>query len=284
MYTEIISTVTSPAGIFTVVIGGGSIDGVLDTIPWQDGDMFLEVEVDPSGGTNFVSMGTNQLLSFPYAITAGNGISSIRYDSTGVMVIHTTDARSTSSVGSSWLTTGNASRLDANPFIGTTDNTDLILKRMNAEGLRIKENNVVSLPGKLGLGTASASPVTTLDVDGGVTLRDTTVNVSGNFTLNVGNRSLIFINSTVSPGSATLTMGNGLQKGQIVILSITANSISRGITIRNQASPYNTRINSDGRGVNSAVGDGVQYTEGNSISLLWNGTDWTELSSSITKF
>lgn len=284
VYWQIDTATTSPAGIFTVVIGGGSISnsGTFGSIPWQLGDKYLQVEVDADGGDNFVDMGASQLLSFPYSITAGNGLTSVNHDSTGAIVIKTASSQIVTSNTTSWLTSGNQVN-NTNNFIGTTDNIDFVLKRMSAEGLRLKENNAVSIPGKLGIGAASASPVTSLDIDGGLTLRDTTVNVSGNFTLNPGNRSLIFINSAVSTGNATLTMGNGLQRGQIVILSITGSSSSKGITIKNQAIPYNTRINSDGRGVNSAIGDGIPYTEGNSITLLWNGTDWTELSSSITK-
>ncbi len=277
IYVETDTTTTSPNGIFTVVIGGGSIlSGKFDSIQWQQANMYLQIEMDPEGGTNYTNMGTSQLVSFPYAIAAGNGLESIKYDSTGTVVIRTADTKTTSSTNASWLTNGNAAT-GANSFIGTTDNSDLILKRMNAEGLRIRIGNAVTIPGKLGLGVTA--PVTTLDVNGGVTLRDTTFNVSGNFTLNAGNRSMIFLNSSVS-ATTTCTMADGLQRGQIVIISMLG---SRGVSFVNNGPVNNTRVNTDGKGVNSHIGDAVLYTEGNTLTLLWNGADWVEIASSMPK-
>src|ERR1043165_3556240 len=176
VYQQIATVTTSPAGIFTVVIGGGSITlGNFDSIPWQTGNLFLRVELDVTGGINFVDMGTTQLLSTPYAIAAGNGLASIAFDSTGQVISKTLDNKTSITNFKSWLTTGNAGIGGANGFIGTTDNSDLILKRMNAEGLRISAGNTVTIPGKLGLGVTN--PVTSLDINGGIKLRDTTTNV-----------------------------------------------------------------------------------------------------------
>ncbi len=277
VYAETDTVTTSPMGIFTVVIGGGSIAvGRFEQIDWKAGDMFLQIELDANGGTNFVDMGAAQIISSPYAIAAGNGLSSVKYDSTGSVVIQTADSKTTTSTTASWLTTGNKG-ISSTGFIGTTDNTDLVLKRMNAEGLRLGANNAVTMPGNLGLGVAS--PVTSLDVNGGVTLRDTTINVGGNFTLAVGNHALIFINSDVS-AATTCTLADGLQRGQIVILSITG---TKGVNFVNNAPRNNTRVNVDGKGVGSSIGGSAYYTEGNSITFMWDGTDWRQLSGSITK-
>lgn len=43
------------------------------TIPWGTNDKFIKVEMDPSGGNTFVTLGTNKLLSVPYAMYAVNG-------------------------------------------------------------------------------------------------------------------------------------------------------------------------------------------------------------------
>ncbi len=73
VYQETDTFTTGPLGIFTVVIGGGSIvTGTFDGINWEAGAKFLQVELDPTGGTSFVDLGANQLLSVPYALYAGN--------------------------------------------------------------------------------------------------------------------------------------------------------------------------------------------------------------------
>ncbi|MFI5140530.1 MAG: hypothetical protein ACHQIM_22110, partial [Sphingobacteriales bacterium] len=68
-------TVTSNAlGVFTVVIGGGDItQGTFGGINWADGLQFVQVEIDPTGGTNYLDMGVTQMFSVPYALYAANG-------------------------------------------------------------------------------------------------------------------------------------------------------------------------------------------------------------------
>lgn len=278
-YIEIDTATTSPTGIFTVVIGGGTIlMGSFDSIPWMAGQVYQQVELDENGGTNFTDMGTTQLLSLPYALAAGNGVTDVKFDEGGKIAITSADGRENIvSETASWLTTGNKG---TNGFIGTLDNTDLVLKRNNDEGLRLRANNVVTTNGMLGVGVAA--PVTSLDISGGVTMRDTVVNVSGAFTLNPGNHSLIFVNSTSYPANALCTMAPGLQRGQIIVIVVGGGLYTRGISFANNTY-YKTRVNVDGRGVGSSYGGTISYTDGNTITLLWNGNDWVQLSSSITK-
>ena len=70
-YRETDSVFTSPEGIFTVIIGGGNIvAGNFDTIHWGACSAYLQVEMDITGGSNFLEMGTSQLVSVPYALYA----------------------------------------------------------------------------------------------------------------------------------------------------------------------------------------------------------------------
>ncbi|MGB0522338.1 MAG: hypothetical protein ACPGJS_05230 [Flammeovirgaceae bacterium] len=73
-YTETHQVTTNTYGLFTLEIGTGSAtSGTFSEIDWSEGSMFLQVELDATGGTNYVMMGTSQLLSVPYALYAGNG-------------------------------------------------------------------------------------------------------------------------------------------------------------------------------------------------------------------
>ncbi|MDB4655552.1 collagen-like protein [Flavobacteriales bacterium] len=68
---------TDDFGLFNLIVGGGSIlNGAIADIDWSLDDYYLQVGMDANGGTNFLIMGTTQLLSVPYALyakTAGGG-------------------------------------------------------------------------------------------------------------------------------------------------------------------------------------------------------------------
>lgn len=59
-------------GLVTVPIGASG--GNLSIVNWSSGNKFLQVLIDATGGTNYVDMGTTQLLSVPYALFAGNSL------------------------------------------------------------------------------------------------------------------------------------------------------------------------------------------------------------------
>jgi hypothetical protein len=62
---------TDAFGLFNLVIGGGAVQsGSMTTIDWSNDNYYLKVGMDASGGTNFLTMGTTQLLSVPYALYA----------------------------------------------------------------------------------------------------------------------------------------------------------------------------------------------------------------------
>lgn len=66
VYSETHSVITDKNGMVTLAIGEGSEKtGDFTTIPWQSDKFFLKVEMDIEGGTNFIDMGTTQLLIIP---------------------------------------------------------------------------------------------------------------------------------------------------------------------------------------------------------------------------
>ncbi len=80
VYQETNSTVTNAQGMFTIYIGMGSpIIGTFNNINWGNNAKFMKVEMDQAAGNNFLDMGTQQMMSVPYALyakTAGNSSSS----------------------------------------------------------------------------------------------------------------------------------------------------------------------------------------------------------------
>jgi microcystin-dependent protein len=73
VYQETENVVTNQFGLFTTAIGGGTvIQGNFAAVNWGNGNKYLQVEIDPAGGTNYTDMGAWQLLSVPYALYAAN--------------------------------------------------------------------------------------------------------------------------------------------------------------------------------------------------------------------
>jgi hypothetical protein len=62
---------TNDFGLFSVSIGNGTVvSGTIASIDWATGSKYIEIEGDLSGGTNYESFGTSELLSVPYALYA----------------------------------------------------------------------------------------------------------------------------------------------------------------------------------------------------------------------
>lgn len=78
-YSETHTLKTNSFGLFTLVIGTGSVvTGDFAFISWAMGNKWLRVEMDPDGGNRFQLMGSQQFMSVPYAFYAkysGNSLS-----------------------------------------------------------------------------------------------------------------------------------------------------------------------------------------------------------------
>ena len=73
VYAEAFTETTSNIGLINVVVGEGSvIAGAFNSINWASGPYFIEVAADINGGSNYTVMGTQQMMSVPYALYAEN--------------------------------------------------------------------------------------------------------------------------------------------------------------------------------------------------------------------
>ena len=83
-WEETHATSTDTFGLFTLTIGQGTntTNGAQTSfadISWGTNTHFLKIEMDVTGGTNYSFMGTNQMMSVPYALYAESA--NINYDS-----------------------------------------------------------------------------------------------------------------------------------------------------------------------------------------------------------
>ena len=73
-YSETQIASTNANGLVSLEIGSGTVvSGTFAGIDWANGPYFIKTETDPEGGTNYSIIGTNQLLSVPYALFSANG-------------------------------------------------------------------------------------------------------------------------------------------------------------------------------------------------------------------
>jgi uncharacterized protein (TIGR02145 family) len=84
VYVETHDALTNAFGIAVLNIGDGTPEsGDFTTIDWGADESHIQVEVDINGGTDYIVMGTSQLLAVPYAMhakTAENVFSGDYYD------------------------------------------------------------------------------------------------------------------------------------------------------------------------------------------------------------
>ena len=78
VYQETYSVTTNQFGLFTCALGAGIQVGsnTFAGINWGTNSKYLQVEIDPTGGSTYTSMGTTQLNAVPYALyaaTSGSG-------------------------------------------------------------------------------------------------------------------------------------------------------------------------------------------------------------------
>ena len=77
VWQETHNTTTDTFGLFNVTIGEGTSTGngssaTFSEIDWGAASHFMKVEIDVNGGSNYVHVGTSQMMSVPYALYAEN--------------------------------------------------------------------------------------------------------------------------------------------------------------------------------------------------------------------
>ena len=71
VYQEYHTPTTNTNGLVSTYIGTGTVSsGDFSAIDWSNGTYFLQTDIDPTGGTNYVISSTTELVSVPYALYA----------------------------------------------------------------------------------------------------------------------------------------------------------------------------------------------------------------------
>jgi len=205
-YSEIRKVNTNAQGLFNAVIGeSGSTDvtGDFSTINWKNIPKFLKIELDASGGTNFVLMGTTQFqyvayAQFANAVDAANikGIIPVEKGGTGFASIN--ELKTALAIDKSLALKANISRLDSSlaekvdkisgKVLSTNDYT--AAEKTKLAGITGTNTGDQDLSG-LATTAALALKANTADVNTGLALKSNAADVSTGLSLkeNIANKS-----------------------------------------------------------------------------------------------
>ncbi len=137
-----------------------------------------------------------------------------------------------------------------------------------SDGSNMTQRLYITSGGFTAIGTNS--PNTQLDVDGAISTRPSTSTITATSTVTVGNRSYVRLTHDANAGTYTITLSNGLQDGQVLIIQV------EGVL----ASP--SRLLQFSTSANLKLsGTFAPNTNHSTLSLIWDGTEWVETARSL---
>lgn len=217
VFTETHSTTTNPFGLFNLSIGSAN-PTVFNAIDWSQSPYFIEVSIDPAGGTSYISVGTSPLISVPYALYAEKAGNATPVPTITINNPHTI----------------------SNPTSGIYNvNVQSQTLTVNSNSLSISNGNTVTLPSGPTYTAGSG-----MDLTGNIitnTAPDQTVTITGTGV------SGIYPNFTITPVSTPSTT---LIQGQNVVLdqvgnTYTVNAVTPTLTVSGNSisiNPGNTQV------------------------------------------
>jgi hypothetical protein len=154
VYSETQSLATNDFGLVNTSVGSGTVQsGNFSTINWGSNSFFLKVEMDPAGGNAYSLIGSNQLLSVPYALHSGSstpGPQGPAGPAGAQGPAGPAGPQGTPGAANAWGLTGAAGTTPASNYIGTSDNQDFVFKRNNIHSGHVTGSNTavgyLSLP------------------------------------------------------------------------------------------------------------------------------------------
>ncbi|MFH1118897.1 MAG: tail fiber domain-containing protein [Bacteroidota bacterium] len=136
--------VTNSNGLVSLEIGSGiPVINSFESIDWGNGPLYIKIETDPTGGTNYTVTGISQLLSVPYALYS----------------------KTSENNEPGWSLTGNTGTVNGVNFIGTIDNQPLDFRTNNLLHTRISTKGQIEPHNTgnsvfIGLGAGNADDLT----------------------------------------------------------------------------------------------------------------------------
>jgi uncharacterized protein (TIGR02145 family) len=277
-YVETRKVSTNAQGLFTVVIGDtGTISklGNFATINWRLIPKFLKIEMDPTGGNNFITMGTTQFQYVAYAqfaksVDAENIVGIIPVTLGGTGVNNLTGLKTALALDKINNTT------DQSKPISTLTQTALDLKLNAVDTIKYTKQTYtdsalltkLSITGNAGTATSATKLATARSING------VSFDGSADITINAdaGTLTGTTLKSTVTGSSLTSvgTLNNATINGKLIVGTISstsssaileANSTSQGFLPPRMTTAQRDAISSSSNGlvIFNTSSDGLEF-------------------------
>lgn len=267
VFTETHALTTNAFGLFTTAIGSAN-PSIFATINWGTGTYFLEVSIDPAGGTAYTSVGNQQLMSVPYALYAEKAGNSTPTPTISINAPNTVSNPSTGIYNINVPVSSQSLSVSSNSLSISNGNTVVL-----PTGITYTAGTGIDLTGNVITNTA---PNQTVNVTGAnvtgtypnYTVNSQTLSISGN-TLDISNG-----NSVVLPSGTTYSAGTGIDLTGNVITN-TAPNQTVNVSGANVVGSYpNYTINSTPAQTLSITGNTLDISNGNAV-VLPTGTTYS---------
>lgn len=272
---------TDAFGLFNLIVGAGAIQqGSMSSIDWSSDNFYIKVGMDANGGTNFLTMGTTQFLSVPYALHAktadsvANGASAVHIQA-GNNVTITGTGTSTDPYIVNSTATGSGSLLAPTVTTNNATNISNVFATLNSN---VNPNSLLTNV-SFEYGTTNLY---------GSTINATISNVSGNSSTPLSanlvglNGGTLYHYRVKAQNAVDISYGNDLTFSTIVStppLAIT-NSASN---INTLSATFNADVNPYGLQTNVSFEFGTTTTYGSSLNAIPNLVSGNSLTS-VSKF
>ncbi len=159
VYIETHNLITNDFGIANLNIGTGTpLQGTFSAIDWGNGPYFIKTELDVNNGNNYLFMGTNQLLSVPFALYAEKSANAENdFDKDSLNEIQQLELN-----GNQLLLSKNGGSVGLDKFI---DNTDSQTISLQGNTLSISRGNSIVLSGAVDLDSDPINELQSLSVN-----------------------------------------------------------------------------------------------------------------------
>lgn len=276
-YEEIQQVTTNEFGLYTLQIGAGtSVTGEVKSVKWETGNKYINVAIDPNGGSNYIDAGTTQLLSVPYAIyadkagmaktTGGDRTGTVSSNATHVVgdVNYLSKFTGLNTIGKSQLFDNGTSIGIGTTTPSVTSKIDMLTTTGNIEHIRMRNNNPSGLGKFIMYNDIDANYATFTKY--GSTYPGGYAGISAQYLyanlLAFGNNNGSFL--LANSGN----VGIGLVKAGTTVLKFNANYNSGNVGIGGNINPIaNIHFN------NAATGDTLKLTNNTSGHTASDGLD-----------
>ena len=268
VFTEVHNPTTNIHGIFNVKIGSNN-SSQFAAITWGTDDYFLEVQIDPTGNTAYTSIGSQQLVSVPYALYAKTAGNSASYNAgsnitfTGPANNQTINSNPNLSLAGNVLSISGSGSPVTIPTTSLTASPNVTLTNTGSESYDIKVKNYVA-GSNITILSPTAGTDYTINTSGTATSAPYNLSVNGPHSVTTGPSASLTIvapNINVTGGGATVT-NNTMPNYAIHIPTVVVTPTTGGLS-----------FSQNGNTSTVAVGGSAQWTNTGPVVHLVTGSN-----------